>query len=191
MKKAQPEDRSLIIQILASSFEDNQSINYIIQKDNKKFRIRSLMEYSIDVCLLFGDVWVSEDKNACALVLYPHLKKTSLKSIWLDFKLAVQAIHLSGIGRAMRREALINEKRLKVPMAYLWFIGVNPLFQYQGIGSQLLQEILINAKNQDLPVYLETSTLKNLPWYQRFDFQIYNQLNLSYTLYFLKSGTAK
>ena len=191
MKKAQPEDRNLIIQILASSFEDNQSVNYIIRQNNKKLRIRSLMEYSIDTCLLFGDVWVSDDKTACALVLYPHLKKTSLKSIWLDFKLAIKAIHLNGVGRAMRRETLINEKRPKIPMAYLWFIGVTPSYKSKGIGSQLLQEVLVNAKNQDLPVYLETSTLKNLPWYQRFDFKIYNQLSLSYTLYFLKSVTAK
>lgn len=71
-------------------------------------------------------------------------------------------------------------------MAYLWFIGVNPGDQHKGIGSKLLQEIIAFADQKKLPLFLETSTLTNLPWYERFGFKIYDQLELSYTLYFLK-----
>jgi hypothetical protein len=34
-------------------------------------------------------------------------------------------------------------------------------------------------------VYLETSTLKNIPWYQRFGFTIYQEIDMGYQLSFL------
>jgi ribosomal protein S18 acetylase RimI-like enzyme len=71
-------------------------------------------------------------------------------------------------------------------MTYLWFIGVDPAWQHQGIGGKLLNEIIEEANMESLPVYLETSTLQNLPWYERFGFEIYNKLEMSYTLFFLR-----
>lgn len=71
-------------------------------------------------------------------------------------------------------------------MAYLWFIGVNYLFQHAGTGSNLLNEVIEFAQQKDLPVFLETSTNENLPWYNRFGFQIYSELELGYKLFFLK-----
>ncbi|WP_244214270.1 GNAT family N-acetyltransferase [Pedobacter jejuensis] len=71
-------------------------------------------------------------------------------------------------------------------MFYLWFIGVDPVNQNTGIGSELLKEIIEDSRRKAKPIYLETSTLKNLPWYKTFGFKIYNELELSYQLYFLK-----
>lgn len=192
MIKAKPSDKGLIVELLSNSFKENQSVNYIIWKDNKKpKRIRALMEYSIEVCLLFGDVWLTVDKKACALILYPHLKRTTLKSIFLDSQLIFRAIGVTGVVKAMKREALIKEKQFKEPMAYLWFIGVNPMYQHSGIGSSLLNEVIADADSKNLPVFLETSTLQNVPWYRRFGFQVYDELTLTYTLYFLKRDLSK
>ncbi|MBD1424062.1 GNAT family N-acetyltransferase [Sphingobacterium arenae] len=192
MIKADPNDKTLITELLAKSFEKNLSVNYIIRQDEKKaHRLRVLMEYSIKMCSLFGEIWLSNDKKACALVLYPHKKKTTFATIYLDVKLALSAIGISGIGKAIKREAMIKKKQPKEKMAYLWFIGVNPLYQHLGIGSNLLKEVLANATKNGLPVYLETSTQKNLPWYQRFGFRIYDKLVLSYVLHFLKHEPAK
>ena len=187
MIKATHDDKKLIVELLSGSFEHNQSVNYIIRQDTKKpERIRALMEYSIEICSLFGEVWLSDDKEACALILFPHEKKTTFRSIYLDLKLIFRAIGLGGIGKTMKREALIKEKQPKEKMAYLWFIGVNPMYQHTGIGSSLLTEVIADSEVKGLPVFLETSTLQNLPWYKRFGFHIYDELNLTYKLYFLK-----
>ena len=63
---------------------------------------------------------------------------------------------------------------------------VLPLWQGKGKGTQILQELLDLAALENRLVYLETSTLKNLPWYQKMGFTIYEKLDLGYTLYFLK-----
>lgn len=64
MKKANLEDRKLIVDILTESFDANHSVNYIIKQDSKrKKRIQALMNYSFDVCRAFGDVFLSDDRQ--------------------------------------------------------------------------------------------------------------------------------
>lgn len=187
MIKAKYTDKNLVVDILTKSFATNQSVNYIVKQDkNKSKRIRYLMDYSFEVCYLFGDVFLSADKKACALVLYPDKKKTTVKSILLDAKLIFNCVGLQNIKKTLAREALIKKIQPKELMYYLWFIGVDLDFQNLGIGTDLLKDVMKDSDLKKRPIYLETSTLKNLPWYQKYGFQIYQELDLSYRLFFLK-----
>lgn len=187
MRKATYADKDLVVNILSKSFDDNQSVNYIVKQDNKRLqRVKSLMDYSFEVCYKFGNVYLSDDSYACALVMYPDMKRTTLKSVLLDARLMVKCIGITNISKAFDRESKIKKIQPKEQMYYLWFIGVDPKYQGSGIGTQLMQEVIEDSRKQQRPIYLETSTLKNLPWYNNFRFEIYNELQLSYKLYFLK-----
>jgi hypothetical protein len=187
MVKAKQTDKNLVVDILTKSFENNQSVNYIAKQDEKRLtRIRSLMDYSFEICYKFGDVFLSEDRKACALVLYPDKKKTTFKSILLDIKLILFCIGVENIKKALTRESKIKQLQPKELMYYLWFVGVDTEHQNEGIGSVFLNEIIEDSEHTKRPIYLETSTLKNLPWYKKFGFEIYNELDLSYKLFFLK-----
>jgi len=186
MIKAEVTDQATVVNILTTAFADNLSVNYIVSQDNKSEKIKALMNYSFEQCMLFGNVYLSNDRKACALILYPQHKKTTLKSIWLDIQLILKSIGFSKAKQALKRESQIKKIQPKVNMAYLWFIGVVPENQQSGIGSKLLKEVITEAERNELPVFLETSTLKNLPWYERFGFKVYDKLDLTYTLYFLK-----
>jgi hypothetical protein len=187
MKTATINEKQIVIDLLTWSFSDNQSVNYIIRQDESKTkRVRALMDYSYEVCKEFGEVLLSDDEKACALVLYPQNKRITMKSIWLDLKLIFNAVGLNNVGKAFDRESKIKNLQPQIHMMYLWFIGVDPEHQHLGIGSSLLKEVLEKAGKDNLPTYLETSTLKNLPWYEKYGFEIYNRLELGYTLFFLK-----
>ena len=186
MIKANKDDKREIVGILSNSFYDNQSVTYIIAHRHNKEEIKALMDYSFEQCLLHGDVYLSDDKNACALILYPQKKRFSVKSTWLDIRLIFKSIGLFRIVKALNRESAIKKLQPKIDMSYLWFIGVLPSMQRTGIGSKLLSEIIQETDSNKLPIYLETSTLNNLPWYERFGFTVYDCLELSYTLFFLK-----
>ncbi len=187
MIKAKYSDKNLVVDILTNSFDTNQSVNYIVKQDQKRVqRVSLLMDYSFEVCYLFGDVFLSNDKKACALVIYPDKKKTTLKSILLDVKLILSSVGLKNIKKAIARESMINNIQSKELKYYLWFIGVDPEYYNKGIGSILLDEIIEDSEHKKRPIYLETSMLKNLPWYEKFGFQIYHELDLSYKLFFLK-----
>ncbi len=187
MIRAELKDKNLIADILTKSFKDNKSVNYIVKQDDKREqRLRSLMEYSFDICYHFGDIFLTDDKKGCALVVLPDEKKTTVKSVLLDLKLIFSCIGLSNIGKAMSREGKIKKLQPKELLYYLWFIGVDPGEQHKGIGSSLLTEVINEAKSKQRTICLETSTLTNIPWYEKFGFKIYNELDFGYKLFFLK-----
>jgi hypothetical protein len=187
MIRAEYSDKELIAEILAKSFNDNKSVNYIVKQDEKrKQRLRSLMEYSFDICYLFGDIFLTADKKGCALIVLPDKKKTTFKAIGLDLKLIFSCIGLSNINKTMSREGKIKKLQPKALLYYLWFIGVDPAEQHKGIGSNLLQEVISEGLAKQRTICLETSTLANIPWYEKFGFKIYNELDLGYQLFFLK-----
>ncbi len=191
MKKAAYGDKILVKNILSKSFDKNQSVNYIAQQDElREERIAALMDYSFEICYNYGNVYLSDDNKACALVLYPDRKKTTFKSVLEDIKLLLNCIGLSNIGKAMKREAAIKKIQPNTPMYYLWFIGVDPESQGTGIGSRLMNEVIEDSRAQSRPIFLETSTERNLPWYKKFGFDIYSDLDLTYKLYFLKRDLA-
>ena len=143
MRRASLEEKDLVVDILTQSFESNQSVNYIVSQDKKRLeRIRVLMDYSFDVCSLFGEVFISDDKKACALIVYPDKKKTNIKSALLDLKLITQCIGIKNVKKTLDREALIKKTQPKEPMTYLWFIGVSLTDQNRGIGSKLLRGVI-------------------------------------------------
>src|SRR5260221_1114513 len=187
MKRVEENQKSLVIDILAESFDDNKSVNYVVKQDqSRQARIRGLMDYSYNVCNEFGDVWISDDAQACALILFPDKKRTNLNAILWDVKLALSVIGLDRVGKVRGRESKIKAFHPKEPFSYLWFIGVNSSFQNKGKGSQLLREIIEYSEKKQRPIYLETSVDRNVPWYQKHGFEIFQSLNLTYTLYMMR-----
>lgn len=191
MKRVGTNQKSIVVDILSGSFDDNKSVNYVVRQDEKRaLRIRGLMDYSFDVCDAFGDIWMTEDEQACALMLYPDKKSSSIKSILWDVKLATSVIGLSRIGKVLGREAKIKTFHPKDSFAYLWFIGVATENQNQGKGSRLLEEIIHDSEMKGRPIYLETSVDRNLPWYKKHGFEVFQTLDLGYSLYMLRRQIA-
>ena len=190
MKRAGEDQRSLVVGMLSESFDDNKSVNYVVKQDEKRSsRIRGLMEYSFDVCNTYGDIWISDDDQACALVVYPDKKKATLTSTLWDTKLALSVIGLARVGKVLGRESKIKNYHPKEPFTYLWFIGVAPDNQNRGKGSSLLEEIIEDSRLKGRSIYLETSVDRNLPWYKKYGFEIFQTLELGYSLYMLRRIT--
>ncbi|RZJ76923.1 MAG: GNAT family N-acetyltransferase [Flavobacterium sp.] len=187
MKSAKRSDKQRAVELLCRSFKDNLSVNFMVGSGpGQSFRTRKLMEYAFETCYRFGEVLIKEDRSAVVLLTYPHLKPFSFYSVWLDVMLMFQVIGFSRLSKVLRREKLIKIQHPGRPFCYLWFIGVDPASQGQGIGTSLIAGVLAKMDAQNLPVYLETSVERNLSFYEKFGFQVFNQTNLGYLLFFLK-----
>jgi ribosomal protein S18 acetylase RimI-like enzyme len=187
IRRGTENDKQLVIDILQKAFDDNKSVNYVVRQDeNRLTRIRGLMEYSFNVCNAFGEVWISENNQACALILFPDKKRTSFRTLLWDLKLALSVIGIDRVNAVLKRESMIKSNHPKSPIAYLWFIGVNPKLQSKGIGSSFIREVIAECERKKRPIYLETSMERNIPFYKKFGFEIFQSLNLSYTLYQLR-----
>ena len=56
----------------------------------------------------------------------------------------------------------------------------------KGISSAFIQEVIDKCERQQRPIYLETSMERNLSFYQKFGFEIFQSLDLTYKLYHLR-----
>ncbi|MGC1374779.1 MAG: GNAT family N-acetyltransferase [Anaerolineales bacterium] len=61
---------------------------------------------------------------------------------------------------------------------YLYYLGVEAKRQGQGIGSQLLQPILKQLDERQLPCYLETAVERNLKFYAKHHFKVMGEVTL-------------
>lgn len=187
MIKADYSDKELVLDILCKSFDSNKSVNYVVKQDeNRQKRIRNLMEYSYEICSMFGQIYLSDDKKACALTLFPDKKRTSLKSIFLDVKMAISCVGIDRVSKVLDRDSKIKKSYPSDQILYLWFIGVNPGEQKKGIGSNLLKEIIKESILTKRPIYLETSMPENIHFYNKLGFNIYKELNFGHTLFLIK-----
>ena len=64
------------------------------------------------------------------------------------------------------------------PHWYLRLIGVDPMQQGRGYGSALLRHALIRCDRENKPAYLESSSNRNLPLYERHGFQVLGKIHV-------------
>lgn len=186
MVRAQPNDKERITEILTYAFEQNASVNYIVKQDELRLiRIKRLMEYAFKICCRYGKVVLSDDRNACALVQLKK-KKFSIHTLLWDIQLIFYVTGIANIPKVLKRESLISKQHPTDKFYYLWFIGVHPVNKGMGAGSLLLSELVADAHTKQIPIYLETSTIKNIAWYEKFGFQVFHKLNFGYNLFFLQ-----
>ncbi len=67
---------------------------------------------------------------------------------------------------------LMDQYHPKEPHWYLPLIGVDPSRQGQGLGAALLKEGLRRCDADGLPAYLESSSPRNVPLYERHGFEV-------------------
>ncbi len=176
-----------VLEILTASFKDNQSIHFVLKQDRKRdVRLRKLIEYAIFYGERFGELYLSEDRNACYITLDTEKKKMTLSSIIWDLKLIFQCIGIRHIKKVLKREALIKSNHPNEGFIHLWYIGVIPTQQNLGNGTRLMKRIIENAKSQNKKIFLETSTESNFIFYENLGFQeevTLNQLGYSLKMY--------
>lgn len=188
---AKSSDRDHIASILHSAFEpikDANSINFIVKQDSKRSqRLKVLMEFLVDDCLEFGEILMSDKRNACILVKYPHTQRFTFKSMLRHIRLAVKCIGLFSVYRVLKRQAVLKKYHIKEAYIHPVIMGATSDVKGLGFGVRLIKELKHNRADNKLPVIIETTTKENLRMYQRFGFVLFKEVQTeSFPLYFLR-----
>jgi len=192
MLKATQADRDLVVHILHSAFEpikEDNSINFVVKQDAKRSeRIKYLMEFLVDDCFDFGEILLSDKRNACILIKYPHKAKTTFAVIKRYFKLAVKCTGLKNGYKALKRQAEIKKHHVKGAYIHPVIMGATSEVRGFGFGARLIKQLLEEREeNNKLPVIIETTTAENLRMYQRFGFKLIKEVQTkNFPLYFLR-----
>ena len=70
----------------------------------------------------------------------------------------------------------MNRFHPKEPHWYLPLIGADPVHQGKGYGSALIAHALRRCDREGLPAYLESSSVANVPLYERHGFKIIGEI---------------
>ncbi len=179
-----------VISILSDAFDGNLSCNHaIIQDKQRKRRLYKLIEYSLEISKLKGELYLNESQTAAALLTYSFKKVNFFNQALLNLKLIANSVGLLGINKVLSREKYIKSYHPKTDYIYLWFIGTDTSSRKKGDGSKLLNEIITKANQLQIPIYLETSMKENLPFYRNNGFEIYHEKEIDksrFVTYFIR-----
>jgi GNAT superfamily N-acetyltransferase len=80
--------------------------------------------------------------------------------------------------RATQVGAVMARAHPRRAHVYLWFLAARPANQRSGVGRALLQRVLREAADADVPVYLETASPENVAYYRTFGFDVVGEAPL-------------
>lgn len=191
MIKAGKIHKEKVIDILYECFEKNKSVNWIVKQDSKKKeRIRDLMDYFFEACIEIGEIYLTENLTGVIIFSNSDDKLPILEEAYLTVRLILKVTGIVGIGKALQREKYINRFHPQdEEFIYIWFLGLKKTEQGRGVGSKMVQEVINRSNNEQLPIYLETSTEENLKFYKKHGFEVYHvspEDVFGFKLYFLR-----
>ncbi len=104
---------------------------------------------------------------------YPH-------PTWPELRLTLNAIlwpspwcpNLRKLWPLRRYAEVFHEIHYPSPHWYLDVIGVDAAYQQLGIGRQLIARVIEASHQSRLPIWLETQTETNVPFYEALGFQV-------------------
>jgi GNAT superfamily N-acetyltransferase len=191
MIKAGKIHKDRVTELLAECIDKNKSVNWIVKQDaNRKERIRHLIDYSFEICIAAGQIYLTEDQNGVLIYSLSDDKLPFLEEAWQTARFLINVTGIDGIGKAFRRERYVTSFHpTDHEFIYIWFLAVDKSMQGKGVGTALLAELITICNETNLPIYLETSEVRNVTFYQKHGFEIYHisdEAMFGFKLYFLK-----
>lgn len=181
MRKAGIADKQLVVAIISNSFDKNPSVNSVIKNDSKrKERVRSLADYAFETAVKREGIYLSSDMKGVAICYPFNGKKQTIPDYWNQLKLVVKAISIPRTIEILKRESYIKKQRPQSGnYLYFWFFGVLTDARGKGAAKELKDVLFQESENKQLPIYLETSVLKNKKVYERFGFEAYHSWQMN------------
>jgi ribosomal protein S18 acetylase RimI-like enzyme len=171
------DDRAAAALVLARAFRDNPGTVALLANDPPEVRLRLMkpaMRGFVDAVHRHGLVEVVKDADrvlAVSLVFAPGGYPPPISAQLTIARGPIRA----GLRRALRFARLDHEMRKRHPHFshyYLWFLGVEPERQGQGLGSLLLQSLSAKADGEGSRAYLETDKQTSVRLYEKHGYRV-------------------
>ena len=178
IKQADQSQSLLVCDILGDAFSDDP----VMQWMNSHSEIYSLM-FKAEILPLYqpkGMLFINEAQTGASAWLPPGVSAdtpfswTTLVMLWKMFRTGGR----ESLKRGQALETLMAEYHYKEPHYYLFAIGAASGQQGRGIGSALLRAGLEVVDQNPHPCYLESTNFRNNALYQRFGFEVIDEVHL-------------
>jgi ribosomal protein S18 acetylase RimI-like enzyme len=162
--------------LLARAFNDDPLFRVVLARDDRREKaLAGLFSLNVRYGALFGNIQL-EPNQGLAVWLPPG--STGVKTgralqagMWrVPFLIGLNAV--SKLGRLNARSEELHSRYCAEPHWYLFMLGVDPLYQGQGLGGKILAGGLARADQDGLPCYLETNNPRAVRFYQIHGFRL-------------------
>lgn len=152
-------------------------------EEERKRYIFTLFDVVVRYIIRYGEITCTPDLRAAACWLPPGqndlrtwgLIRMGLLSTLFQLRMETVRHFLNGMNSVAPAMSKQHKRIVPGPHWYLSILAVDPAYQGQGLGSQLLRAGTARADAANLPCYLDTATARNVPLYQRFGFQVVHE----------------
>ncbi len=163
---------------LARAFFDDPVSIYLFPKiDTRMINLEKMYLFVLRRFSAYGIVYVESSMKGVAVWQAPSPPKLGfLRECASVLPLLWSA--RSAMSRLRRVGDVVTKAHIREPHWYLAAIGTEPSYQERGIGSALLDPVLLRCDESKLPAYLESSNEANIPFYQRHGFKVIEELKV-------------
>jgi len=166
------QDERAVAALLARAFVDDPLVMAICDTPRAERQRRMAWGFRVAVrahCLARQPAWTIENRDATPLGIALVTRQQAAEHLppASDSLFALRGFWHVGLRAAFRgiQAAQTIAAHLPLePFTYLRTLGVEPVWHRQGVGSQLVEQV-ISAARQSLPIYLETAKERNLSFY--------------------------
>jgi GNAT superfamily N-acetyltransferase len=164
-------EQALIGDIIGHSFADDPVNQWIF--GGRECMTQYYTQIAKKLYLAKGFGHVTENQTGGSLWLRPGDTKhvPFIKSLDIGFSM-LKHNGFKSVLRGMGADNGLAQKKPSEPHYYLFAIGSRPEHQGKGVGSSIMQAGLDIVDQAAMPAYLESSKQSNVPFYQRFGFEV-------------------
>lgn len=169
-----PHELPQVAHSLAEAFKDDPHFSYVMKDEDKRLQqlgngILSFLEYD---WLPNGIVHTNEQLSGAAVWTYPGKWQASITEQARIFKSLIGVTSPPEIARFLNLLGFVEGKHKEIersvgPHYYLAMLGIVPEWQGKGWGDVLLQEMTKRCDEEGATAYLESSTTRSVPLYER------------------------
>lgn len=175
-RPADPADLPIALRTLTRAFADYAFTRHVIAQENHEERIARFQELFLTrIGMPYGRVWVADGGRAVSVWTTPEQDPTpGFAEIGplLGELAGERAPHFEAAERAL------DPYRPQEPAWFLGTVGVDPESQGKGLGARVVRAGLDAADAAGQPAFLETSTERNVAFYERLGFAVTGVVDL-------------
>jgi ribosomal protein S18 acetylase RimI-like enzyme len=172
VKQAVRADFPRLAQALVGAFANDPFHLWLFpEAEGRAARQRLLFDRVLAIYASHGAIYATEDLAGAALWDPPRQGGPSLSEL---FAFVVRVLPVFGMRAFRIAEGMAPMATLHPaePHWYLSILGTDPAFQRSGVGTALLRPILERCDAGGTCAYLEASRIENVPYYERFGFEV-------------------
>jgi ribosomal protein S18 acetylase RimI-like enzyme len=178
IRTASIHDLARIALALARAFQDDPVFRWCLpDRDRRREVLPGVFTVFAGAYQRHGHAYRTADGTGAALWVPPGVAPVDDDEADA-FGAALEEVLGPDAARTLTVSELLDENHPHDPVWYLNFMGVEPTGQGRGIGSALLEHVLVDADRNGEPAYLDATSMHNRRLYERHGFVTTRELRL-------------